>query len=461
MSIVLKPRLAIGVLVAVAVSMCAFPMRAEADVLPPAPELPDELTFQGALGMFRKSGLDLLIADAAVKNAEGAVAVAGAVPNLGLSGSFGYGITYVPDNGPTGSCAASGTYCPPYLYSVGVTDNAAIEDSVSGKRGLRIKVAKNALAAAKLARRDAQRTIEFMVKTSYLGVAQALLNYKFAKDVADSNETTLEKFELRFKAGAINAGEFARIRTQKLESDQALDAAIQTLRQARVSLAFLLGVRGAVPDYGVDTSVLDFHPPTSLENPSEERLMKDAFDLRPDLRAFGYQHESAVAGLELAKRQRFPDIALSVTYSGGGWGGFGTNGPLGAPTVTVGLSGNLPIFYQQQGEIKQAEAQRDTTTLQEAKATAQVSNDVSTALAAVETARSQVQRMQGPDGLLEAAKTAFEKTATQFDKGTGTMTDYLDAYRTYVATQVEDYQDLTNYWTAVFQLEQAVGMELR
>ena len=39
--------------------------------------------------------------------------------------------------------------------------------------------------------------------------------------------------------------------------------------------------------------------------------------------------------------------------------------------------------------------------------------------------------------------------------------DFLDAQRTYIATNVEYLQDLTNYWTAVFQLEQAVGMELR
>jgi outer membrane protein TolC len=37
----------------------------------------------------------------------------------------------------------------------------------------------------------------------------------------------------------------------------------------------------------------------------------------------------------------------------------------------------------------------------------------------------------------------------------------LDATRTFIATQSEYLQDLTNYWNAVYQLEQAVGMELR
>jgi cobalt-zinc-cadmium efflux system outer membrane protein len=50
---------------------------------------------------------------------------------------------------------------------------------------------------------------------------------------------------------------------------------------------------------------------------------------------------------------------------------------------------------------------------------------------------------------------------TQIDGGIGSVTDLLDAQRTYIATNVEYLQDLANYWTAVYQLEEAVGMELR
>ena len=46
-------------------------------------------------------------------------------------------------------------------------------------------------------------------------------------------------------------------------------------------------------------------------------------------------------------------------------------------------------------------------------------------------------------------------------KGAATLMDFLDAERTYIATNVEYFQDLTAYWTAIFQLEQAVGVELR
>ena len=62
---------------------------------------------------------------------------------------------------------------------------------------------------------------------------------------------------------------------------------------------------------------------------------------------------------------------------------------------------------------------------------------------------------------LRSAKTARDITRTQYERGAGTLIDLLDAQRTYIATNVEYIQDLTSYWTAVSQLEQAVGMELR
>ena len=216
-----------------------FTREARADgSVPPPTEIPAVLSMADALQIFRARGLDLLIAEAAVRSAEGDVGVAGAVPNPVVNGGYGRVLNYDTTGCP--QCSAN-------YWAVGLSDSAAIEDALSGKRGLRLKVARNALAAARLSRVDAQRTLEFQVKSAYLQIAQAVLAYHFAKEVVDSNQKTLELFQARLKAGAINEGDLARVETQKLESDQALDAATEALRQARVALAFLIGVRGIVP----------------------------------------------------------------------------------------------------------------------------------------------------------------------------------------------------------------------
>jgi cobalt-zinc-cadmium efflux system outer membrane protein len=428
-------------------------------------ELPRVLTLDETLRIFRSRGLDLLIAEATVKSAEGGVQAAGAVANPVVSTSVGNAITYNNSAFSQADCLRNGSKCSPWIYNVGITDSAALVDALSGKRDLRLKVARNALAAAKMTRLDAERVIAFQVKATYLQVVQAVLALEFARQVSVSNATTLKKFQDRYRSGAINEGDLERIETQKLESDQVVDTAVATAREARVALAFLLGVRGEVPDFDVDTKVLGFAVPASLRDATEIGLLRTAFDHRPDLISFGYLRASAEAQLQLTKRQKFPDITLGANYAWGGFGGVSTNGPVGPQVVTLSVSAPLPAFYQFDGQQRQAEAQRDAASLQQAKTTSQVVSDVATGFADFVAARKRVERMEGPrrdgGGLLESAKGAFNVTALQYEKGAASLTDYLDALRTYIAVQVEYFGNLTSYWTSVFQIEAAVSTELR
>jgi cobalt-zinc-cadmium efflux system outer membrane protein len=419
-----------------------------AQVVPPATEMPATLSLDDALAMFRQHGFDLLIAEAAVRSAEGDVTAAGAIPNL--TGNVGYGriLNYDPSVCQDGTCSAN-------QWTIGLSDNTAIEDTLSGKRQLRKDVMRAALQAAKLSRVDAQRTLEFQVKSAYIQVVLADQALAFAQEVQTSNVQTLDLNKRRYAAGAINEGDLARVDTAKLESDQAVDQAILAARQARVQLAFLLGVRGRVPDFGIDKDILKYRVPGVLQTSTPEALLRSAFEQRPDLRAQGYQAQRAENAIALAKRLRFPDLSLNAQYTQTGSG----QSAIQPPTISFGISGTLPVFYQQQGEIRKAEADYDTQTLTQAKLTAQVVNDVESAYAQFGSSRKLVERMEA--SLLERAKTARDITKRQFEGGTATLLDFLVAQQTFIATNLEYLQDLTNYWTAVFALEQAVGTELR
>jgi cobalt-zinc-cadmium efflux system outer membrane protein len=434
----------------------AFGAPAGADVIPQPVELPLTLSLDQSVQILKSRSLDLLIAEAAVRNAEGDVGVAGFVPNPSLNVGYGRTLGGYPTDGtcPNPGSGPVVTGCSPDQWTVGINDNAAIEDSIVGKRDLRLRVANRALAAAKMSRNDALRTIEFQVKSAYAQVVQAQRGVAFAKEVQATNVKTLELFQTRMKSGAINEGDLARIETQKLEADQAVDAALESVRQARVALAFLLGVRGPVPDFTVDDHALDFSVPEKLSTTDEDKLLRMAFEHRPDLIAQGYQKASAEAAIALARRVRFPDISIGAQYTQTGT----SQNAIQPPTLSFTLSAPIPIFYQQQGEIKKAEANYDTQSLQQAKTTAQVVSDVGTATSAFVASRTLVERMEKQ--LRPAAERALQITRLQYDKGAATLMDFLDAQRTYIATNVEYLQDLANYWTAVYQVEEAVGMEL-
>jgi len=118
--------------------------------VPAEPPLPAVLTLPDALRLFRERSFDLLLADAQVAAARGDQAVAGAVPNPAVSGSVGRSF----------DCAG----CSSHAIGIGLSDQGALSDLLSGKHGLRVDAARAALEAVRLSRDDAERTLRLALE---------------------------------------------------------------------------------------------------------------------------------------------------------------------------------------------------------------------------------------------------------------------------------------------------------
>jgi outer membrane protein, heavy metal efflux system len=420
--------------------------------VPPPVEVPKLLTLDEALRLLRTRGLDLLIAGATVMSAEADLINAAALANPNASVGVGTTFNYdSADHAPLGP-ACSG--CSRLAVQWGISDNAAIMDFASGKRGLRVRAARAALASARMSRVDAERSLVSQVKQQYAQVVLARATLDFYRNVQETMTKTLELNKLRYPR-MIDEGGLARVEIQKLEADQSVSTAVMNLRQAQVGLAFLLGVRTNTPDFEVEKTLLTFRVPASLaaDGATERSLFELALANRPDLKALGYQRLRAEEALKLARRTQFPDVTLNMQYSQTGMG----QNVASPMTLIFGASMNLPVFYQQQGEIRRARSDADTQALQYEKNIAQVANDLSAAYAGVKANRELVERMES--ALLGRARAARDILEKQYRAGNATLMDFLDAERTYISINVEYLQDLTAYWTALFQLEQAVGIE--
>jgi len=410
--------------------------------------LPSVLSLADAMALFRRDGLDVLLAESAVESAEGDVGIAGAVPNPSLSGTFGKSFV----------CADGCNFLPAPAFGVGLGDQNAIEDSLSGKRGLRLEVARAALKAAKLGRADAERTGGALVKQQFVQALIAQESVLTAEETARDSAKLRDLMDVRYRSGAVSEADLARVETDALEAQQSVSTAQLQLRTAKLGLAFLLGVRSAVPDFKVEApELLAASVPQLLTAATPQSLLAGALEARPDLQASKVQLVRADASVRLAKRLVFPDIALSVNYAQQG-----TNSTaVTPPTVTVGLTFILPVFYQQQGEIRRAEADMRTQELSRAKAQAQVVSDVETAFAAYRTALERAQRMEGDAGMLSRARRARDLVGIQYQKGAASLLELLDAQRTFRAIAFEARSNLADYWSSVFRLEQAVGRTLQ
>ena len=177
-------------------------------------------------------------------------------------------------------------------------------------------------------------------------------------------------------------------------------------------------------------------------------------------RVFGMSDRLLPLPLVTRESREYDLLSVSVEGAEVAYAQQGTTAnAISPPTATAGLSFPLPIFYQQKGEIRRAEADLKTQSLQAAKLEAQVASDVQTGFSDYTSAASLARRMETT--LLERARRARDLVSVQYQKGAASLLDFLDAQRTFNATNAEYLQDLALYWGAVFKLEQAVGEELR
>jgi cobalt-zinc-cadmium efflux system outer membrane protein len=420
--------------IAVIVALCSINLFADAP-----------LTLDDALRIFRTSGFDLLIADATVATAAGDLEIARAIPNPSMSLSRGNSFHYDP-----ALCEG----CSSTSISSGITDQAALSDTLTRKRRLRVAVARAALDATRRSRADVERTLEFTLKQQLLNAELAKQSLAYATESQKLTSDTLKLVNVRYAAGAISDADVARAEVQKLEADQAVDVALQNLDSAKAILAYLLGYKETPRDLDVGDD-LTHTGPVALANPSRDALLQEALSHRPDLAATRFQVSRARSALALARRQRIPDFFPSAQYSQEGTG----QSAIQPPTVTFGISFSPPIFYRYRGEIDKAKADLRTQQVTAQKITAQVGSDVATAVAVFNSARNRTARMEGR--LLERAARARDLVRLQYEKGAASLFEFLDAQRTFLSIRTEYLQNLNDYWSAVFQLEQATGMELR
>ena len=407
---------------------------------------PEPLTLAEALRIFRTHSFDLLIADAAVESARADETIAGAIANPSLSVTRGNSSGYDPT-------LCSG--CSNRSLGLSVTDPTALSDTLTGKRRLRLAVARAAVNASRQGRADVERTLEFTLKEQLLQAELARQSLTHASDSQRLTTATLDLVNRRYHAGAVSEADVARAEVQKLEADQAVDLAKQAVDSTQAGLAYFLGGSPADPTIEVGDDLIRAAGSSRTAEFSRQSLLDSALSHRPDLQAAISQIERAQASIRLAQRLRLPDVSPTVQYSAEGHG----QNAIQPPTLTFGVSLSPPLLYRYRGELAKAEADLRTQSAAREKIHAQIVSDVSTSWSSYSSARARIARMQG-DLIVRAAR-ARDLVKLQYEKGAASLFELLDAQRTYVGTQTELLQNINDYWTAVFLLEQATGLELR
>ena len=399
------------------------------------------LTQDDALAAFHAHGLERLLADAAVSAAEGDARAGAKLPNPNLTLEAGPVFNYTP-------CAS----CWRFQLSAALTDSGAVFELLSGKHGAKSDAGRAAIEAAQQDRAAMFRFLDAEVKQACIRVALAQARLRFATEQNGYWVQGLEVQKLR-ATQVIDEGALARFEVQKAAADQAVVDAAAELRLAQASLGYLLGARMLAPAYEIDAAVLDEHAPASLANATEESLRARAHASRAELGAADARSRWADAGLRVAERSRFPTVVLGGWVAGQGIGAE-ANTPLGAGGM---IAVDLPVFYQQQGQVKSAQASTVEQHVRILQARARIDTEVSGAFAAVQTTRSMLDRSKA---IAVAAKTSRDVLERQYNAGSAPIVDFLDAQRVYAMAKSDELASLAAYRGALVELSRAIGEDL-
>jgi len=404
------------------------------------PQGPVKITLDDAIQLALKHNHNLLAAQTTIQQDEALETQANLRPNPVLFSDW----EYLPLGSPPDQ--NSRLYPPGEPLSQYLHDNTEADLGLSylfergKKRQHRLQAAKDVTAQARSLVADNERTLTFNVASQFFNVQLAESTLELATKDVDSFRKTVDISEYQYKIGGMSEGDFLMIKLQLLQYESDYQQAILAKDQGLDDLRNMLGYESVPADYDV-AGPFDYQP---LKANLEDLQMK-ALQNRPDLRAAQQGVTAATSQWELQKADGKVDVTGQGNYSH-------VNG-INAATVYVSVP--LPVFNRNQGNIAQARYAITQTQEQEKATSEQVMTDVHDAFGGLKENDAIIVLYRS--GYLHAAERDRDIEQFAYQHGGASLLDWLNAERTYRATELAYRQALASYLTALEQLREAVG----
>ncbi len=308
------------------------------------------------------------------------------------------------------------------------------------KRQRRLQAAQDQTAVTGAQVTDAERTLTFNVAQQFIAVLLAESTLQFALQDLKSFQQTVDIAQTQYQSGFISEGDYLKIKLQLLQFQTDVSSARLARVQALVALRGLLGYDAVSANYDVVGNLSYVSVKAKLED-----LQSRALQQRPDFRAAELGVTAAQSQILLAKANGKRDVNGSVDYTH----------TAGISSASFFVNFDLPIFNRNQGEI--ARTRYALTQAQELQSSGSdtVLSDVGDAYEALRSNEEVVQLYAS--GYLKQAQDSRDISEYAYKRGAASLLDFLDAERSYRATQLAYRQALSSYMTALEQLKEAVG----
>ncbi len=376
------------------------------------------------------------------------ITIAGVRPNPQLAFQYGFGKVYTVGANP---------------QQVGITQNI----EMGGKRSKRLSLANSQYQLTFLQYNSTRFDLHGQVRRAYAELAAAEASARSLQEQNLLLQRLVFIARKRFEAGAAPEAELLQAQLVLTQTEPQLRQALLRIQQARIQLNALMGDNPVqnveIDDPGIFNVVTkavkvvkktELVPTPDIRLPTINELLARAYEERLDFKAAQQQTTVAQRQLRLAKAQRTPDLQLSGGYL------FTTVDPPTKNTsgVYFGAAVNLPIFYNQQGEVAQARASLDQSQQQENVVQSQIAVDVRAAYQSLLIARETIRKYQSR--LLPDSREVLALAQESYQVGKTNLASAIAVEQADQQNRSAYVDAVTAYQNAYADLEKAVGNQL-
>lgn len=368
------------------------------------------------------------------------------LPSLELRGEYNRvaaGSLQLPSLGPG---------VPPQTISVSPSDNTVTTIEArqavyaGGLFAFRISQASalHDVALGSLAATEAQ--IALQTRESYYSalLAQSLVASQELNLAAARQHLSVAQDKL--DAGAAAKFDVLRAQATVSEAEQSLEEARSRARSAVFNLNRLIAEPISQDQQLVEPAMQTF--------PAEdvEALVKKALGQRGEVLAARAQFVANEAGIEAARAERRPQIAVTAGYQQ-----VSKESPVLSSGLTFTATASLPIYEggRISANISQAKSARDEARTNLEETLLEVEQDVRQQYLALQTAR---QTIVTAEARLAQALEAHDISIVRYDEKVGTAVEVADALATLSAARTNLDQSRSNYSIAYARLQRALGV---
>lgn len=311
-----------------------------------------------------------------------------------------------------------------------------------GKRALEIAIAQHNVELQQIALEGFRFQLSAKVRKAFYQLLAAQQIIGLRKEQVESAKTFVQSAKKRAESGYASDFETLKSQADLIAASKALQQAQGSVIAARISLNVLMARLPSAP-LEIAGSLENLAPPGTTRDYIALALARN-----PSLRAQIRQGDLAGLNLSSAKLSRKPDFKIGPAFEYTDV----------EQTLGIGVSLPLPLWDQKKGEIQKALGEQQKALAEIEKNRAEIAGEVTTAAAALQTAR-ETAALYTPD-FLRQLRSLVAQAEQGYTQSSTTLIIFLDAKRTYFDTLSDYYDALSKVAESLAELEAAIGVPL-